>query len=95
MPKATIGAIVAGVETRGDAAREERPGPASSCIIATSTVTPVTIRMTPHGIALDRLLLVDRSRSRMSASAMTSAVMPTFMPKPATADDERGDPGRA
>ena len=48
-----------------------------------STVTPVTIKMTPHGIrwiACDSFTV----RSNISAAAMTSPIIPTFMPSPAT-----------
>ena len=49
-----------------------------------STVTPVTMTMTPHGM---RAMAFDSSavRKRISAEETMSAIMPTFCPKPATA----------
>ena len=82
MPKATTGAIVEGVETRAmPDVNRSRPSVFSSSAI--STVTPVTIRITPHGI---RLIAFCSStvRSRIRKVAMMMAIMPTFMPNPAT-----------
>ena len=92
MPKATIGAIVDGVETRAmPEVNRSRPSVSSSSAI--NTVTPVTIRITPHGIPLIAFCS-STVRSSMRAVAMMIAIMPTFMPNPATLMISARDPGR-
>ena len=78
--------------TRARCRSRSTRAPCVSCIIEMSTVTPVTIRMTPHGIRWIACASFT-ARSRMSAVAMMSPIIPTFIPSPATVSNEHDDAG--
>ena len=63
MTSAIAPVTYAGPESRARRSREQLQA-AGLPSTSTSTVTPDTIRITPHGIELDRLLLVGRARQR-------------------------------
>ncbi len=83
VPNAIVGTTVSEVEMPASPL-VNRSMPWVSCMSEISTVTPVTIRMTPHGMRRMACCSSTLPR-RVSSAAMNTAVRPTCASKPTTA----------
>ena len=92
VPNARVGTTVSEVEMPASPL-VNRSMPWVRCMSEISTVTPVTIRMTPHGMRRMAFCSSTLPR-RVSDAAMKTAVRPTWASKPTTATISAEMPAR-